>query len=317
MANMVPNQKLLLVKQQSTFGTPETSGLDGDHAIETEGPHSLSYDADVTEVRRVAGVFDQDLHIPGAKTYEVSFSTYCHGGGSADSGDYGRLLQVSGLAESETTGTFTYTPINDLTALKDATIWTYSGNTGSSSSVLRKMGNVILSPKWTFEANKPAMLELTGTGVKAAAVADSTQPSVTKERVDPSAMINASTITINGDSDYGIISGEIDFGQEVSMKKDPKDTYGRGASTVTDRQIRWSFQVYADTVATINPEAALEAKTTGTLQIAFGSAPSSVDWTLSYSQILGIEHNEDDGFETYTISGLAARNDFTHTLVTS
>jgi hypothetical protein len=135
--------------------------------------------------------------------------------------------------------------------------------------------------------------------------------------VNPPAFIGASAVTINGDTDYKMISGEIDSGQEVSLTMDPTNTYGYDLSQITKRKISWQAVVYQDVPATVDPQTALQNQTTGALTFTYGTAPNKISFTSSNAQIDNIENGEEGGVQTWTLSGKISTNDLSVELDTS
>lgn len=315
MPNAVTKLGVLLVKEQSAQGTPESSLAAAD-AIETLEPPQMKYEHNPQSISMVAGGFDQDVSVPGIPHYDLTASVPVRSGGASDTGQYGKLLTLSAMTVTESpTDTFAYTFTSDESAYKEATAWCYTGTAATSGSYLHKFGNMIFAPKWTFTAGEVVKCDFTGQGAKAADPATDTQPSVTRSRVAIPAFYNLSTMTLNGDTDYQIISGEIDAGQEYDLTTDLGATYGRGRSLVTDRMIKFSFKVYQAT--NVNPFTAMSGASTGSLTVTYGSTPSQISFSMTYSQIEAIDESDENGVQTWDITGIAARNDFTHTIVTA
>lgn len=316
MANQSEKIKLLLIQKQGVFGTAETDVAAAD-VIETIGPATIKLNPNGTEVDLVAGALSQDGFVPGAADLDLAFKVYCVGAGSDAPGQYGTLLELAGLVKSEVVdGTFTYAFTSAQASLADFTAWLYSGNLNTSGSVLRKAYNGLIIPKWTFAAGKPTIFDCTSKmgygGIPAAA----TSPSITKQATIPPAFFATAALSIVGDSDYQIISGEIDGGQTAALTLDPSDTYGNGLSVLTDRKIKWKFKVYQDIPSVVDPETALTGKTQGALTITYGTVPQKLSWSLATAQIIDIDHDDEGGVSTWTLSGISAANAFAHSIQT-
>jgi len=317
MAKMVSKQKLLLVKNQSVFNTPETS-LGADDVVETVEQPEFSLNADVTEIDHVAGAFDQDVAIPGIISYDITAKVYMRTGGASQSyGQIDKLLLASGMTGSTSGAVKTYQFTSTQSAYTAATAWGYSGNKSTGGALLRKAGNIVWKPKWTIEAGKPVIMEISGTGTYGGAAASATQPSITKLRSNPPAFVAATTITINGDSDYKVLKAEIDAGQTTELTVDPAQTYGKGEATITDRKIKWSATVYQDLPSTVDPETALINKTEGGLVFVYGTAPNKITFSCGYSQITDIKEGDEGGVQVWNLSGQCNRNDFSIILDTT
>ena len=202
MGKMMNELQLLLVKEQSVFGTAEGS-LAGTDIIETIGAPTFTWSPEVEEINLVGGGFDQDIAIPGAGMYEVSFSVHMASGGTEGSyGQAGTLLDLCAMTKTETDGdgdatddTATWVFSSTRSDWKDATAWLYSGDKSTTSSLLQKANNIIFNPKWNFENGKPVTMELSGMGVFGGAPTNATQPSVTKQRVNIPAFFNTTSLS--------------------------------------------------------------------------------------------------------------------------
>jgi len=308
---MARKLSLLLCQQQATFGTAETDIVAAD-VMETIGPATVDLDPGTTDIDLVAGGFSQDAAIPGLYSLGLNFSVYARAAAADDVGQFGKCLLWSGMTVSEgTDGIFTYTPTSTQSSFTDFTAWLYSGSLASTGSNITKGSNGIISPKFTFEAGKPTIMACQAKLRWAGVSVVGTQPAITKLYTLPSALVGASTLTINGDTDYKLLSAEIDMGQVTSLLKDPKQTYGHNNATITDRKIKWTAKVYKDIPATVDPETALLNKTIGAFTIEYGTVPQKVSFNSTYSQITGIKHDEEDGVECWTLEGLFERNHFT------
>jgi hypothetical protein len=316
MAKQAINLSMLLVKAQSAYGTAKTD-LDATNIIETIGPATLKPNFGMTEIDLVGGSFDQDASIPGLTSCDLSFKVYARSGGSDTPSQFGALLGMSCFTVAEAVdGIFIYTPTSVLGSMVDCTAWGYSGNLDASGAILRKMSSGILIPKWTFEAGKPTVMDITGKFMYDGIPAAATAPTPTKIRTLASAFLGASTLTINGDNDYKVINAEIDMGQEAALTINPAATYGQGLTIVTKRKIKWKAKAYKELPATCDPETALLGKTLGAVTIEYGAVPQKYKWTSAYGQITNITNSDEAGVETWDLEGLFERNDFTITLNT-
>lgn len=324
MSDMASALQLLLVKKQTTFGTPETSLAAGD-LIETIGQPTMKWNPDGTEIELVGGGFDQDAFVPGAGFYDLGFQVYMATGGSeGDFGQVGTLLDLCGMTqalddtdldETDDQAAWTFTSVRS--EITDGTVWAYSGDMSSSGSLLRKSGNIIFLPKWNFENGKPVTMELSGMGTFMGAATASTQPTVTKLRSHIPAFMNVTTLTINGETGYRVLSASIDASQEVALSKDASETYGRGRSNVTNRKLNATITVYKELPSVVDPETALLNRTEGALTMEYGTAPNKITFSGDYAQIKDIESSDDEGLETWTLTTQFNRNDFTITMDTA
>jgi len=313
---MVEKLQCLLIQKQATFGTAETDLATGDY-IETVGPATMRLNNNGTEYDAVGSGFTQGGYIPGMRDLDLAFKVYCATNGSDAPGQYGTLLECSAFAMSESVdGAFVYTPTSNIATMSHFTAWLYSGNLETNGCFVRKAYNGIFSPKWTFGNGKPTLCDLSAKLGYYAIPAVGTQVAVTRQTTIPSAFLGASALSILGDNDYQVISGEIDAGQESVLTADPLDTFGCGMALVTDRKFKFNFKVYQDVPGTVDPETALHGKTTGALTITYGTVPQSMSWASTMAQFTDVEHNDEGGVSTWTISGIMQQNNFTHTLTT-
>jgi len=303
------NLSLLLISEQGTFGTMVTPLISTD-IVETIGPVKITNNPNNTELSLVAGGFSQDASIPGNVDQDVTFQIPMRAAAADNVGQCGKVMRLCGMKETEgTDGIFTYTFTSKQSEMKDATIWGYSGNLDTSESTRRVGYNGVFSPKWTIEAGKFSLMDVS-TKMCFAPWAAATQPTITKELTLPSALVGASTVTIMGDTDYKLLSLSIDPQQEIKLTKDPKATYGYGVSVITDRKIKFTAKVYRNNLSTIDPMTLLLGKTIAGIDVTYGTAPQKVTFASTYAQINTVEEDDEEGVESYTINGLFERNDF-------
>jgi hypothetical protein len=227
-------------------------------------------------------------------------------------------MLLSGMTGATSAGpkkTYTFSSVRS--EWKDGTAWGYSGDLSTTGALLRKCSNLIFNPKWIIEAGKPAIMELAGMGVYGGAATTAAQPLITKARISPPAFLGATTLTINGDSDYKVLKVEFDAGQIVSLTTDPSKAYGLDQSQITNRKIKWKSTVYCDSIGTANPEAALLARTEGAVSVAYGTAPNKITFAAPYGQITAAPLGDSDGVQVWELEGQCNRNSFTIELDTT
>ena len=315
MARSAQNLSLLLVSQQSTFGTMCTPLVSTD-VIETIGMPKITNNPNPTELSLVAGGFSQDKSIVGNVDQDLTIQVPMRAGGDDSYGQCGKLLLLAGMKVAESPdGTFTFTFASKVSEMKDGTFWLYRGNLDTNEG-LRNVGyNAIFSPKWTIEGGKYSTMDLT-TKACFAPWAAATQPTITKEQTLPSAYVGATTMTFMGDTDYKVISLSIDPQQEVKLTKDPSATYGMGLSVITNRKINFTAKVYRDNLTTVDPMTLMLGNTGAAITIEYGTAPQKLKYNMTYAQITKIEDDDEEGVDTWTISGIAERNDFSIVMTT-
>ena len=135
--------------------------------------------------------------------------------------------------------------------------------------------------------------------------------------MSPPALLGASSLTINGSTNYKLLKMEIDPNQETNLTMDPTETYGRGNNIPTNRKIKWTATVYQDVTGTINPEDALMDQTEGALVVAYGTAPNKITFSAGSAQITDVKLGDDNGVQTYELSGQINNTDFSVILDTT
>lgn len=314
MAQGAINLSCLLITQQTTMVTMLTPGTTD--LVETIGPAKVKVNPNVTPLELVGGSFDQDASIPGYIDNDVTFQVPMRAKAADDVGQCGKLMRLCAMVEAEgTDGVFTYNFTSARASMYAASFLAYGGNLDTNGTIRQGGYNAVLSPKWTIEGGKYATMDIT---MKSCFIpwATATAPTVTKERTLPSAFVGATTMTVMADTDYKVISATIDPQQEVRLTKDPSATYGMGVSVVTNRKIKWTAKVYRDVLATVDPMTALLGKTIAAVTFEYGTAPQKVKFDMTYCQITDIEQDDEEGVETWTLSGLCERNNLTITLST-
>lgn len=311
MAQGAINLSCLLITQQTTMVTMLTPGTTD--LVETIGPAKVKVNPNVTPLELVGGGFDQDASVPGFIDNDVTFQVPMRGAATDTVDQCGKLLRLCGMKETDGTTEFSYSFTSIRSEMTAASFLAYGGNLDTNGTIRQGGYNAVLSPKWTIDGGKYATMDIT---MKSCFIpwATATAPTVTKARTIPSAFVGATTMTVMGDTDYKVISATIDPQQEVRLTKDPSATYGMGVSVITNRKIKWTAKVYRDVLATVDPMTALLGKTIAAITFEYGTAPQKVKFDMTYCQITDIEQDDEEGVETWTLSGLCERNNFTITL---
>lgn len=316
MAKQVLALSQVLVKEQATFGTAETT-LDNTNAAEVESP-KLTIGTRVRKMALVSGGFSQQRSIIGPREASVSMVyPFRTGNAEASFGAIASAIKACGFKETlsdtdddSSNDRAIYTPSNKQSEWKDLTVWGYSGNADTSGALLRKIANVMGNGKITLDFNSGvALFNFDGKGILIAEDAAATQASITPSAIVCPSLVG-STINFFGDTDYDLISLEFDFGQEVTVTAAPQTaTTGLGQSYISKRLITWKAKVYKDTSAI--PVTTFHAGTTGPISVAWGTAPNK--WTVSTNKAQIDEPPQDsdeNGIETFDLSGICVDNDF-------
>jgi hypothetical protein len=305
---------VILLKNQAARGTAETSLANTDVA-EVEAGASISIDPRVKEIDLVGS--PQNASIIGPRECGISM-TYPLRTGNAE-GNQGQISKAllstflkataSDTDIDSTEDRFIYNDTRKDSECKDSTVWAYSGSQDTSLSLLYKIQNVMFGSKFILDFdNAYASLQLEGKGVLVATPALDTQPTITPSIVVPPALIGA-TISFLGDADYIPISIEFDLGPDIYCTLKPTVASGLGITAPgSKRKIKWNAKVYHD--SGIIPHTALLAGTTGTISVAWGTAPNKFTISTAKAQIQHVKLSEQNNVTCFDIDGICVDNDF-------
>lgn len=319
MGKMLEELGLVLVKQQTTYGTEETGLLAADH-IEPLPGAKVAWDPSVSKIKLVAGGFSHEKSVIGPLEAAVSLKLPMRTGGAQDSfGDLGKMLKLSGFTESILSHVATYAQSSAAGSWKDATVWGYSGNLDSNGALLRILYNVLFGWKFTFNFvdDGYAIAEFTGKGAAKGPATNSTQPAVTKSTADifPLVGVNHRIIGVTG---LIPVSIEFDGGVEViSTAKPSVAVIGKGMSLFTNRQVTWTAQVYKELTSIADIETMITNRTIDDIYVSWGSAPNAIAVSASNCQIENYEDSEQNGVSCWKLNGIVLDNDITVSMATT
>jgi hypothetical protein len=300
-ARFVKNLETFLFKKQATYGTAETE-LTASDFVEVLDGSQLAVTIDSEEIKVVGPGFDQLPSVPGRETGELTLVFPLRSFGTGVLPDFDGPLQCCDMtATDSTTGYYIYTPtLNGV----DGCAWNFYGHSGTSN--LDKVSNFKGSFKISLEAGKPARLEITGPCAYNG-LSTGTVPTVTRNRSHIPAVLGA-TVSING-SAYKFISAEFDANQSAELDVDASASNGCGQGNITERAIKWSAKVYADSQSTLDPIAAIRASTEAATSFSWGSG-AEVKIDAAYTQITDCKKSDQNGVTTWDLNGQCNRNDF-------
>jgi hypothetical protein len=307
MGKQIKKLEMVLAMQSSVFGTYETT-LTGSHFIEPQKP-TLSMNPSINIVELVGGGSSNRFPVVGPSEAEVSLSFPLRTTGVADGvGEYGIFLEASGWKKSASTHAYTYAPTDKISEFKDVTLWGYTGGADASGSTLLKVGNLMFTPKFMLDFEKGlATIDFTGKGLFVGAPEVASQPTVSRvSNLCPA--LRGATITIMGDTDYVPISFELDDANGVTSTISPAATSGKGAALIDGHKIGWKCKVYKDLPATIDPIAGWLASTDAAISIMWGTAPNKFTLATTDSIITDVKSSDQNGIETWDITGIAKFN---------
>jgi len=303
---MIDVQKLFLLRLQNVERTPETVLLNS-HFIEVIKDSKLEPDVQETAIKLVGSGIDQYPSVVGRRKANCTLAHYMRGYGTGNLPHWVNNARAAWFTLSENNGYYILRPSN--VAQIAATVWEYSGDTGASSSLVYKAGNIKFDWKITldFSGDNVAKIEFTGVGAEVADYANATHPVVVKNRTAVPGLTGV-TLTINGDSDYRPLQFEFTGGQPVEATVDPSQTSGVGICKVTDREIKFTGKVYRDVTGTTSPSSALRAGTAAATSFSWGSGECIL--RSNYTQITKCVPTEENGIQTWDLEGICQRNHF-------
>jgi len=317
MARFVKELDQILVKQQATFGTAESS-LANTNLAEVESGAMVSYEPAIEEEELIGVGFPQGNAIVGPEEASISLMAPMRTGGVEGTvGLIGLLLRCCGFKETasdtdsdSTDDRFIYTPSDIRSEWKDATIWGYTGDKSSNAAILRKMSNVMFGGKISLDFNTgKATFQADGKGAYNGPAVAGTQATTTASGVIRPALKGV-TFSFMGESDLTPINMEIDFSQEPVVNLDPTTTSGKGITVVRGRKIKFTLKCYADSVTVFDPETYLRNRTEAAFSLSWGTVPNKFTISSSKAQITGCPMSDENGITTWDLSGHFVGNNF-------
>lgn len=316
MARQVVKLSQTLMKHQTDATTAVTTLVAAD-VMEFEDGFKLSIDPKVTDIKLSGAGFGQSKSVIGVQECAFSGSLPMRTNGAegvTGAGQCGKALGICGMVEvasdsdaDSSVDRFIYTPSNSITAWKSGTFLGESGNVDASGSLLRKVQNAMGNAKITLDFdNDIAKLSIDGKGALVTADTIGSQVTVTPLNVDVPSLKGA-TISFFSDADYVLTMLEFDLGSASTVTLNPSNTNGLGQSVITERAIKWTAKVYRDTTAIATTP--LLARTIGGISVAWGAVPNKITVSTTKAQITSVKEGDQNGVETYEISGICVDND--------
>lgn len=299
--------KLFLIKIQADEGTPEVS-LDGANFFWVFTESKLDNAIAITELDLTGDGYDQINAVVGMEKGNTELIAPLRNYGDGVTPEIDVAMQAAGFDLTTSVPYYIYTPSD--TNRKSCTVWCYSGNKNAGDAVLEKLGNTKFDWKldFDFSGNMYGRITFTGDGRYIADPSDDSHPAVTVNRTNvPS--LKGSSLTINGSTNYRVVSLGLAGNQPISTTPLFSDPTGVGITGIDEKKIKFTTKVYLDKVATIAPIAALKARTEGLLDFSWGTGPLA-QITGNYSQITKCTKSTEGGFQTWDIEGQLNRNDF-------
>lgn len=304
---MKPKLILFLAKKQAVEGTPEVSLVGADLAY-CYSESKIEYSPSKTELDLIGAGYTQVNCVIGREECPAEFIFPLRNMGDGVTPEIDAFITSAGFDLTEVAPFYVYTPSN--TNRQDCTVWKYGGNLNTGKSVLEKCSNLKFDWKLSFDFTSEwvAKISFTGKGRYTSMPTDDTQPSTT-----PNATFHPSTkgsvLTLNGNTDYRLINLDIEGGQPITSSILYSDPTGVGISGIDEKKFKFTAKVYKDIVATTDPHTAIQSRSEGLLDFAWGTGPLC-QITANYSQLTAISNSSEGGFETYDLEGQLNRNDF-------
>jgi hypothetical protein len=313
MARQVIDLQTVLAKVQTAAGVMETTLTSADWVGVIKPQIQLDPEASPIEI--VGAGFGNMPNVIGPYRATAKMSLPIRILAQDSPGHWTTFLKGCGWGESgPASHVYTYTPSNLQTAWKNLTLWGYTGNMDTTSAILRKVGDMLFGGKIILDFEKSlATFEVDGKGRFSAAPAVDTQPTITRDSV-ACPPLRGATISIMGSSAYVPLYFELDFSQDVQTTLNPAVTGALSLSVLTKRAMKWVCRVYKELPATADPIASLLAGTTAAFSIAWNS-----DFTVAITagQITKVVESDQNGIETYELSGEVINNGATITVDTT
>jgi hypothetical protein len=281
---------------------------------------AVDQDVQIEPIEIVAGGFDQYAAIPGKETGKGTLKFAMNPASSSGQvlPQWGKVLRGScDFAVAETVGSsvpsnFYLSPINNST--DGGQLWHYGGSSSSPVlTILSKFYNVKGPWKISMPANKVPTLEITLTGAfhseSDVEPLAATSLAAAKVRENPYAFKGA-TVIIHGNTNYKLLSFDIEGGEVVSNRDDISENGGAGITDVTDKKIKFSFRCYAAIRTVLNPYDDILNLTEGPISIIFGVDSKAIAMGGAYAQFTERKKTEENGLAVFDIKGQMNRNDF-------
>jgi len=243
---MLESKALLLVKQETTYGTDATPSAAANAIIAT-----------IPQIEIIGNNRTRNLVMPGlgmpagvnvAEGVKISFSTELKA--STAPGEptaISPLFEACGLTMTDGTSTVTFARNSDFASAASVTIWFYK------DGILHKIQGARGTFKFNFKVNEIMMIDFEFTGKYALTniIDQSIASGATYESQAPIVFRNAN-FAIN--SYAGLIeSFEFDLGNTISARRSANESTGISQYVITNNQISGSVDPEVVLLATFNP----------------------------------------------------------------
>lgn len=314
---MVPSfekLKLLTAKVQSALGSKATPAAAD--FVTVDDTFELTYKKEFADQALAQGIFGNPQGVAGSSSVECKVSLPIIPTGSATVPTVGKFLNCCGMVYALATSKHSWAPTSVIPAnWQDCTLWGYSGDKTAGDAIITKAHSVMFDYEIAGEVGKPVVCTFTGKGVPDGVPAAGTYltDSIAAIAGAPPAMLKNATQSINGVT-MTILKFSVKGGNDVQLIKNMSDDSGYLQSMITNKKAEWSATVYIEDQSAKNPFTGMAAGTLATTTIKFGNATNylvSITSGSNKSEIRDIKVGNDNGLQTYEITGTFVDNDFT------
>jgi len=233
-SSFVTNQKILLAKIESTYGTDPTPAL---AANEVEAMDiAVSYPFELLERNIQKENLNATRPLTGKQMIEISFTCELKNGGTAGtSGRLSPLIQACGRHETIAVGTSVIYS-NKSIGLKSCTIYLYEvNNTSSGNYLLHKLVGCVGNFEIISEAGQVAKIQFSFKAkyTKPTDVSDPGSP--TYETTD-GIVVNSSALTLDAEGELVVQAANFNLGNEIIERPDMDDSTSIHSFKITGRK---------------------------------------------------------------------------------
>jgi len=313
---------ILLGRLQENKGIEEPGLSDATDFRTCEDGFSLDYKQEFGPQNLAQGVFGQPQEVKGLASCEAKISIP-----AIPTGDplvppnVNDFLYCSGLTVA-LTGVFPidYVQSSNITSdCSDMTLWAYTGDKGTSNSLMTKTHSVMFDCKISGELGKPLMFEFSGKGAVEDKPTGSDYPdgalALLSDRVP--AVIKTTAMTIGGIEGMKILKFDLSLGNKVELVKDSSKKYGYTQATIVGREVKFSAQVLQENLGSdsSNPIQKLVGEILGNFKIEINGAEPSTETKITIASasgmcaLTGVKQASESGLNVFDISGIFVNND--------
>jgi hypothetical protein len=244
MVNFLTRKKMLLVKEETEYGTNPTP-TPAANAIDAQ-EITVSYQGELLERNLQRASISAITPVVGKRYAEVQFSCELKGSGSVGTApQLGDLLEACGFTEAVAASSVTYTPSSS--THKSVTIYVYEvGDNGSA--VLNKITGARGNVSFSLEAGQIARANFQMQGFYNAKTDVAAPTAATYESTKPP-IVESASFSFGGESGLLVQSVSIELGNSINQDDDISAAGGIRTFSIVKRDMKGS----------INPEATMQS----------------------------------------------------------